>query len=831
MQLKYLFFFIFISYLCGGRSFGHSNSNIRPISLKILNEFGIVKGRVLNDAKKPIEYAVISLKSINTDSTIGGTVSQSSGLFIIEKVPFGKFRIEIRFLGFEKWISEPIIISPNNVQSNIGDVVLKLSIQDLKEVNVVSQKEALVNGIDKKIFNVDKSIVSAGGTANDVLRQVPSVNVDIDGKISLRGNDNITVLIDGRPNSQLGDGRRAVLNNIPSNLIEQIEIITNPGAKYSAEGMGGIINIVTKKNKVHGFSGLISANAGTRSRLGTLLSLNYMTKNINLYSNFSLRNEIKYSYGYSYRKNIFADTSYYINQNSFQLSNEKNATGKVGADIKLNSKTNLGLSVGLNTGIESKPDNIYYQLLDESNTLSKKYSRASVSSQKMTGADFNMNARRILNKPKEEVSVDITYSLMNRNSYQNFIEHNTFLSLIDTLNTLPVIEYQILNGRVNTLNAQIDYTYPVSSTQKLELGAKSTNRIIDAENQFYKFSNLTGFLYDSTISNHFKFDEQINAAYLSYGTLLRTSLIQMGIRAEYTKQLITLLNNDYFTKNSYFNFFPSIAVKQPLRENQFLQLSYTKRINRPGFHSQSPFVDISDPQNKRKGNPLLKPELIDAYELSYLKSWRQNNLTATLYWRHSKDLIVRYRTILADGSSLISMTNAYSSDNIGVEVIAKNQISRYLDMMNSFNFFKSKINAKNIDSDLQNDNFSWTFRSNLNIKLNNGLFWQINTNYEAPRVLPQGETVGVLILSSGIRKDLLKNRLSLTLNMNDIFDQMRMEMNTQDLNFEQSMLRKMPSRFAMFTASYKFGKIGNEPSKRARGNRSQGSADTMPDDF
>ncbi len=793
---------------------GNFDPNNRPL-------IGTISGKVIEKATQlPIEYAVIEVLSVRENKVVSGGITDSKGAFLIQQIPAGRYLVNIKFLGLKSFTSDFFMLIPDQATKDFGTIELEKDEKNLSTVNITAEKQELINNLDKRVFNNDKNLITSGGNANDVLRQVPGVNVDIDGKISLRGSENVTVLIDGKPSSMLGTDRKSIMSSIPAGSIESVELITNPSAKYSAEGMSGIVNIVLKKNKLNGFNGSVNLSAGTIDKYTAGINLSYRTKKVNVFGGVNAKSENRRGSGYSNRENIFADTSYYIYQTSTQLSKNRNVVVRGGVDYYLTDKKTVGAAVTVNHEAEMQPEHINYSYWDENKQLTNTRTRYNLGDQTSSNIDYNLNFRQLFPTPKEELTADITYSTMNRDNGQNYYTQDYFLKSNMHTGSEGL-------GKVGVLNAQFDFVYPNSKYSRFETGAKSTTRNIDANYFAFNYWNTAADeirFIDPSISNHFLFREQINAGYMTYAGIVKNFAYQIGLRGELTIQDIILETTHFYQKNRYLNLFPSGIIRRPLSKNQMLQLSYSRRINRPGYQSQNPFLDISDPENKRQGNPNLKPELIHSLEFGYQKSANRYNLTASLYYKHSTNLNIRFRSIQKDGSSLISFINAYSSDNYGLELTSTAQVTKWWDMVANANFFQSKINATNIEADLQNDNFSWFARVNSNFRFWKNAGFQFSANYNAPSVLAQGTTSSMFFLSGAIKKDFLKNKLTITLSANDILNQMRMEMHTHGTNFQQDMMRRRDRRTFMISAVYRFGNLSNDNAGKRKGGRGSNDA-------
>lgn len=767
---------------------------------------GSVNGKIYDkETKELLAYAVIEVISARENKVVAGGVSDEKGAFTIAQIPVGKMTLKVSYVGYNPFISEAFLLIPNSPTKSFDSVLISKNQNSLRQAQITAEKQMLVQNLDKRVYNNERNLVSAGGTGNDVLRQVPGVNVDIDGKISLRGNDNVTILIDGRPSSILGSDKKSVLSSIPAASIESIEVITNPSAKYSAEGMSGIINIVMKKNKLQGFNGQVTTSAGTIDKYTGGVNMSYRNKKWNFYGSYTGKEEHRRGSGSSYRETYLRDSMYYMLQTSKSPSENKNHLLSGGAEYTLDKYTTIGTRVNLNLEKELQPEHIIYRYLNADKQYTNSTFRFNDQVNYNQNADANLNLRKKFATPKEELNADITFSDMSRDGRQDYMQQDSMSQQFAHSGIRSM-------GHVQMINAQVDYTAPDGEFGKYEMGGRVVRRHSDADylGLLYPSINMDGAYMNTAISNHFVFTEQISAAYLTKSGLYKTFAYQLGLRGEYTLQDIYLTNTGFFQKNRYLNLFPTAIIRQPLSKKDQIQLSYSRRINRANPQSQNPFLDISDPQNKRQGNPGLKPELIHSIELSYQRTIEKYSINASLYYRHSNNLQIRYRSVLADGTSLISFLNAYSSDNYGLEATGNVTFSKKWDAMLNVNVYESKINANNIEADLQNNFVSWSGRFNTNYRLAKFSALQASVNYQAPTVIAQGQFASTLVISGGWKNDLFKNRLNLTLSVMDALSQMRMDMTTSGPNFKQHSIRRRDRGIVMLTAIYRFGAMSNE---------------------
>ncbi|MDQ3046540.1 MAG: TonB-dependent receptor [Bacteroidota bacterium] len=811
MCIKKLLLLFIISILCVSGFSQPPGGGDRPA-------IGSLSGKVLDSKSKlPVEFSTIALFRRKDSNLVTGTVATEKGEFILSQLEYGRYFMRIDFIGYKQIVLDSIAIKPGNPEVLLGVINLVSSAEQLGEVEVAEEKSTMQLGIDRKIFNVEKSIVSEGGSATDVLQNIPSVSVDIDGNVSLRGSGNITVLIDGKPSGITGTSRAAILQQIPASSIESIELITNPSAKYDPDGMSGIINIVLKKNKLSGFNGSVSAGIGTNDKYNGALNISYRNSKLNVYANYGYRENSRYGSGLGHRQNLYPDTTFFLDQNSEGRRKNTSHNIKAGLDLYLNERNTIGGSVLYNVGDDKNYDKTFYREGDENNITSGTYTREVNEMDESIALDYNLNYRKTFKKPKQELMVDATLSNSGNSAVDKYNESEYALKY-DGNNAFPFRQTTGTEDQTTVTTIMADYVHPLKGQKKLEAGLKTIIRDIttDFVSQNYDYS-IPDFLVDTNLSNEFNFNENIYSAYATFSGAIKRTGYQLGLRAEEAQTKSNQVTSGEVYRYNYFNLFPSLHISQKLNKEQELQLSYTRRINRPGMRSLNPFKDYSDPYNIRYGNPFLKPEYINSYELSYVKYWKKGVVTATAYYRKTDGIIQRIKTLSDSVTSFITFQNLNSSTSYGFELISKNDITKWWNTTTSVNIFQTVIDGNNVQGDLQNENFSYIIKVLSNMKILKNLDIQFTANYMGPTATAQGEVKPIFSMDLGFKKEIFKNA-SLSLNITDLTDSRKFYIIASDPTFYQEMERKRESRVATLTFSYRFGKLSENTRKNRKAN-------------
>jgi ferric enterobactin receptor len=733
----------------------------------------------------------------------------------------------------------------NAFDKDLGNIKLQADAKQLQNVTVIAAKSSMKLDIDKKVFNVDKNIVSAGGTALDVMRNVPSVQVDLDGNVALR-NAVPQIFIDGRPTT-------LSLDQIPADAIESVEVITNPSAKYDAAGgNAGILNIVLKKNKKSGYNGNLRAGIDKRGAVSGGGDFNIRQNKINFSASAMINQNKSRTSGTTERLNLFEAPQTSI----FQTNSNKTSGGfmfaKLGMDYFVTNRTTLSAG-GVRVHGEFKPKetiDINTDSLYSSGEKSSYSQRLSTATREFNAYGLQLGMKHIFPKEGEELTADLNY-FSGRNGGNSLYETDYFVVAGGT----KTGEYnqQLINSGTNRfLTVQTDYVKPFKKI-KLETGLRVQLRKLSNINDNYVFNPLTNkFDLLSSATSNYKNNDNVYAAYVSVSGSAKGFGYKLGLRAESSQYDGTLLGSNTKFSNSYpVSLFPSLFISQKLNNKQEVQFSVTRRVNRPNFFQIIPFVDYTDNLNITKGNPDLKPEFTQSYEMSYSKTFKKsNNLLASVYYKKTTDLITRYQdkgTNPVTGNEILINTflNASSSQAYGTELTSINYLTKWWDISTNLNLYNSKINTSNINSTSQNALWSWFGKFNSNFKLPSKYTIQLTATYQSKTNLPvntggggfgppmmgaaQSSSQGYIKPSYGVdaafKKSFLKNdAASVTLSVSDIFKTRRQEQYSYSNYFTQNYSRLRDPQMFRINFSYRFGKMDMSLFKRKNMKQDGGGA-------
>ncbi len=812
---------------------------------------------------KAIEAASVQLIQNKFDSvsrkrkevTINGMLTKANGEFSLDNIPMlGQFKLRVSAIGVKQYENAVSFeMKPGGDMSamlgaldkDLGNIKLEIDEKVLENVSVTSNKPGLQLGIDRKIFNVDKNIVSQGGTAVDIMRNIPSLQVDIDGNVTMR-NNTPQVFIDGRPTT-------LTLEQIPADAIESVELITNPSAKFDASGgTAGILNVVLKKAKKVGYNGSVRANIDSRARIGAGGDFNIRGQKLNLFGNAMYNQRKSISTGNTTRLQMTDNPDTYFNQNDKNTSIGNFRFIRLGADFFIDNRNTLTVNGNFVKG-KFEPFSVNDILVD---TLSNPKNSSSFLRTSNTLGEFrNMGSQLSFkhNFPKagREWTADATFNA-SKNNNANDIRTDTFnLPSYTIRNTAK--QQQITNGDNKNITIQTDYSTPLTDKSKLELGARANFREVNSINNFFFVNPVTGqTTYIAPLSVEYNSNDQVYAAYANYSNKIKDFGYQLGLRAESSNYEGVLPDkNQTFKIDFPISLFPSIFLSQKMKKNQDLQLNYSRRINRPNFFQLFPFTDYSDVLNLNRGNPDLKPEFTNSFELSYQKMFEKNsnNILASLYFKNTNDLITRYQvtelnTNGGPSDSLIINTyiNADNSYVSGLELTAKIKMTAWWDMVPNINLFTSKITINDPKQPDPDQFASWFGKLNNTFKLPKNFTLQLSGEYQSKTVLPPGgggrggggrgfgggfgggfgqtnASQGFIrpnyFVDMGLRYEFLKNKTaSISVNWNDIFRTRRTNIFSESSSFEQNVFRRRDPQVVRINFNWRFGKFDASLFKR-----------------
>lgn len=825
---------------------------------------GRVYGKVTDANGKAISEATVLLMQQKFDSVsqknkevlFRNFITGNNGDFTFEELPvFSKYVLKISNTGFKPYDLPVSFLADKtgagsgmpSFDKDLGNIKLTSDVKELQSVVITAAPASMKLNADKKVFNVEKNIMSAGGTAVDVMRNVPSVNVDIDGNITMR-NSAPQLLVDGRPTT-------LTLDQIPADAIESVEVISNPSAKYDASGGGaGILNIILKKNKKTGYNGNVRAGIDKRGALNGGFDFNVRQGKINFSASANVNQNKARTTGTTDRTSLLSDPQTVISQNNYNKTTGGFLFGKAGIDYFATNRTTLSLS-GIKVHGEFKPNEIIDITTDSIYNIGKTSNisqRTSTGTREFNGQGLVFGLKHIFPKEGEELTIDANYFGGKHDGNSLYITN-----YLDNAGAITNAELQKTLSSGNTKNfvIQSDYTLPLSKKTKLEAGVRAAIRTNLNINDNYLYSDATNdYELIPAATSNYKNRDNVYAAYGTFSSSIKDFSYKLGLRAESSDYSGELLNSgDKFNNKYPVSLFPSVFLSQKLKNRQELQLSYSRRVNRPNFFQLIPFTDYTDKLNITRGNPGLTPEFTQSLELSYLKTFKGNNtILGSVYYKYTNNLITRYLTQETDAvtgnTELINtFINANSSYSAGAEVTSVNYLTKWWDISTNLNLYNSKVNASNVSSLSQPALWSLFGKFNSNFKLPANFSIQLTTTYQSKTNLPvsnngnqggppmmqsQSSSQGYIKPSWGMdiafKKSFLKNNAAaVSLSISDIFKTRINSQYSSSDYFVQNYDRLRDPQFVRLNLSYRFGKMDATLFKRKTSKGEQNAADAI----
>lgn len=782
---------------------------------------GLVKGKVIDSkSKEALEFVNVSIRGKGSDQILKGATTDLDGVFVVNNLPEGDYTLTVSYIGYKPY-EKSFTIGPDQKAVSFKMIPLAEDSKVLGEVQIVGQKAQMKFDIDKKVFNVDQNIASTGGSASDVLSNIPSVEVDNEGEVSLRGNSSVTIWINGKASGLSADNQAQILEQLPAESIENIEVITNPSAKYSPEGTAGIINIVLKEDRKAGYYGSVQAGADTRGGYNASANINYSSGKVEAYANLGYRERRNKGGGYSNRLNIGTTDTTYLNQTSASKNNGGNLFARAGMTWRITPKDHFTIGGFGMFGSRRNKNTIQYL----SNTPG-----SFLNSTRQSNSDNNMNGGNIEIGYKHDFSkksnLDFTAS-WNSWGMDNHTIYDQFSLYPDEIETTSY-QRQLNNLRNQNWEFQLDYMNAFNDNHKVEAGYKGT--LSRQKSPVETFSGPTEATAeeDQALFNRFLYDQDIHALYATYSAKIYGLGIQAGLRGEYSRVNTRSMGYGQTEhdvtpyKNDYFSLFPSIFLSYALPKDNEIQVNYTRRISRPWGGQLNSFMNITDSTNISFGNPCLLPQYSNAFELNYIKNWGVHILSVSAYYRNTNDVIQRIR-FLEDDIMKTTYENVAKSQSAGVEIVGKNNLFRILDLTTTVNLFYSKLDgfeylpagATEPVIGKPEENFSWNARMIANVILPYAVSLQVTGNYNAKQVIAQGYRKPNYSLDAGIRKNFFDKKLSLSINARDLLDSRKRHSVTSGAGFYQDDMNWRGGRTFGFTLTYSFGNMrAKKPSKQ-----------------
>lgn len=780
---------------------------------------GKITGNVIdNNTRGAVSFVSVSLMDQITKANVRSTQTDINGNFVLDNLPVGVFSLRLSFVGYTPVTKDSIVLDKNNSVLSLRDMQMNVSRnQMLKEVTVTANRATLQNQDGKKVFAVNQSLVSRGGNAADLLKNVPTLQIDDSGNVSLRGSNRVKVLVDGKP-SVIANGNIAqVLQSIPANSIESIEVIPNPPAKYDANGEG-IINIILKKNTSPGLNGSVAIGVGTRDNYNADAGLSYQNSKVNLYGNYSLKNENTYSTGVQYLTFLKPTDSVGYSKETFpSVTRNKIQLFKAGIDYSFAPGSTLGISGSFNLRDAHRNEGLTFNDFAPDGTLIRSYNRYNTSDNNGNSHEFDLDYRQRFKKPKEELTFNFAYAHGSSSDYGQYKTH--FNSIHGE--QAPVIDTPLISdvrNNITNYNIQADYVLPIGKAGQFSAGYRS--QITLGKNDQYAYrvfaaGNAPFYAFTSFFSSN----NQVHAVYLNYRDRVANFSYEVGLRGEDSHLNGALI--DYNTGNSIITapvkvpdkgLYPSVLLTEKLENNSRLQFSYANRVLRPTGRQINSTTDFSDPENYYKGNPGLIPENIYNLELDYSKTWQNISLTSGIYHNRVNNVLQNIQTEPVNDETTTTPENLGRQTTTGLELIGRFDVVKGWDLTANANIFARHNDAVPQFGIAADNGLSWNANVTSNVTLLERLSFQIHADYRAPYLNVQDKNRAVFGLDAAAKYDFAGSRASLSFNANDIFNSRRGAFLRRSDALLLDWERHTVSSRATLSFSYRFGSAASKQS-------------------
>ena len=781
----------------------------------------VVKGKLIDqNSGEPLEFATISFISSTPGQSPQGGVTDLDGNYQINIIP-GTYTVKWEYITFKSIIKQNEIL---NEAKDYGTISLQQDVAELDGVLIVAEKTTVDIRLDKKIYNIGKDLTVRGGSASDVLDNVPSVSVDVEGNVALRGNDNVTILIDGRPSALVGFNGAEALRQIPADAIEKIEVITSPSARYDAEGTAGILNIILRKNKLLGFNGTLQLDTGYNPQLGLSFNGNYRSEKWNFFTNT----------GFRYREtpgNSSTNTEYLSATAQNRFVNEerdfdrlgRNFFTSLGAEYFINDQSSIVANIVYRLGNDDDVNTNVIERLDINGNLNEATTRIEEESKDDTRVQYSLDYKNDLDDNGQKITASIQYSTSIEDQNADILETET------TTNTINDVERTISGEDEQNATAQFDYVLPIGEDTQFEAGYRGNYR--DISNSFFLEEQLvfpTGPLVpDAGLNNTFDYEELVNAVYGQYGKEFGKFSFLAGLRFEQTNVTIKQATSNTEDKKDYSSLFPTLNLGYELQDGENITLGYNRRVRRPRGRFLNPFPSRSSESNVFQGNVDLDPTFTNSIDLGYLRRWSKFTFNTSIYYNRSDDNweFIQEDTgaVTDNGDPIIRRTpvNLSTQERIGYELTMMYRPFKWWTINTDFNLYRATTDGDFGGQNFDFENTSYFARLNQKFSIPSGVDLQTRLNYRGASENAQTTSDGIFTMNLAASKDILGDDATISLNVSDLFNSRKRQSTTTTDDFITSSEFQWRERQINLSFVYRF----NQKKKNARGGDGGGGED------
>lgn len=790
-----------LSFVVGLNTFAQRPENFKKIKLT---------GKVIDkETQQPLEYATITLENERRPNILQGGITQADGRFSFEVFP-GKYNITTEYISFEKDVKKEVLIRESK---DLGTVALIMSVASLDNVELVGERTEVEIQLDKRTYNVGKDITVRGGSVSDVMDNIPSVSVDVDGTISLRGNDNVRILINGKPSGLVGLSGPEALRQLPAESIEKVEVITSPSARYEASGTAGILNIILKRQELEGFNGSFIINGGFPTTYGGSASINWRTDKLNLFTTTTY-NDGKSMGGGVFNSEYFKTDgpSLYTNEDRDYNRNRKNIFINLGAEYFFNPKTTLTLSGFVRRSDNTSDNTTIIEDLTELGEVINRFGRYQYEEEKDNSQQFTANFTKKFNDKGHELVIELQTETSSEDENDDVENTNIYDQESFTNETQ---ERQLL---------QIDYVFPLNENTRFEAGYRGNFSQLDTDYKVYDYNPIKTLNTDLT--NNLVFTQNVNAAYTQYGKKVNKFSYLLGLRMENTKIIIDQRTDNTYKEKKYTDWFPTLNLSYEFDEKENITLGYSRRIRRPRAWSLNPFRSLTSLTFFRQGNPDLDPSYTNSFDFGYLKRWAKWTFNGSLYYSKTKQTITRItektgEIIRVSDDPIVDVPalratsiNLAENNRTGTEFTLTYSPKRMVRISGNFNIFNSETIGTHQNNVLDAEIISWFARVNASFPLPFKLNTQLRAFYRGPRATAQTQSQGVFSMSGALNKTLFKKKATLSFRASDIFNTSRWKSTTTTDSFINYTEFQWRQPTYIFTFTYRINE--NKNNRRSR---------------
>jgi len=775
-----------------------------------------VKGKVVDaTTNNPLEYTTVTFITRSDSSLVAGEVTDQNGNYSIPIKP-GNYILKAQFLSYKTQFKS-VAINEASKELDMGTIKLAEDINQLQDVEIRGKRTQMEMKLDKRVFNVGADLINQGLNVSEILDNLPSITVDMEGNVSLRGSQNVRILINGKASGLTGISTNQALQMLSGNMVERVEVITNPSARYQAEGSAGIVNIILKKDKRSGINGSFNLTFGHPADHDASINLNYRKEWFNLFLNYGLGYRNSPREGFAHQEYYVEDSTYYIDIDREMSRKELSNSFRFGSDFYLNEKNTITVSGLYNMGDGENDSDLIYNNYDENYNLVSRSKRVSTEFEDEELFEYEVNYEKKFEKKDHKLTVDVQYRKNGE------LEDSDIQTIPLGIDNPDILAQSYLNDE-NEENYLFrgDYIHPITDKEKFEAGFRSTLRNIDNDFRVEEQNESGKWVIREEFTNNFLYDEDIHALYALYGKEFEKFDVQAGLRTEYTLIKTELVKTNEVNDNEYLNLFPSIHLTYDIIKENSVQLSYSRRFDRPSFWDLNPFFNYIDTLRIRSGNPALQPEFTHSMELGYLNNWEKGSFYYGAYFRNTTGVIERI-SFVENGITFMQPQNLAKRDSYGLEANISNDITDFWNIDGSINLYRQETFGEFEGQDLHAETFTMSGRMNTRLTVMEDYEVQARGFYRAPERTTQGKRKSFYSMDVGVSREVLKGKGTVSVRARNILNSMKWRSETRGENFYYDS--EYVWRPRQFSISFDYRLNNDKGRKRGGGERNGGYGD------